>query len=209
MNQMNQMNDRRAEVILAGHEGDRDAVEAARHDPDPAVREAVVGALERLGVLDDEALAGFLTDPDPRVRRRAVEIAADHRSIELFDHLDDPDTSVVEMAAWACGEHEQVSEETLERLITLTTESDDPLVREAATAALGAIGDRRGLTAIIAACSDRPAIRRRAVLALAPFLDEERAMATLLGALEDRDWQVRQAAEDLCHAAGIEIPEQG
>jgi HEAT repeat protein len=202
------MNDRRAAVIIAGHEGDRQTVDQARHDPDPGVREAVVGALERLGALDDETLAEFLADPSPRVRRRAVEIAADRPDTNLRDLLEDPDTSVVEMAAWACGEHERVTDPTLERLMTLATEADDPLVREASAAALGAIGDRRGLDAIIAACSDRPAIRRRAVLALAPFLDEERATATLLDALGDRDWQVRQAAEDLCLAAGLEISEQ-
>ena len=47
----------------------------------------------------------------------------------------------------------------------------DPLVRESSVAALGAIGDDRGLDAILAATGDKPAIRRRAVLALAPFLD--------------------------------------
>ena len=46
---------------------------------------------------------------------------------------------------------------------------DDPLCREAAVAALGAIGDVRGLPAILAATSDKPAVRRRAVIALAPF----------------------------------------
>ena len=41
----------------------------------------------------------------------------------------------------------------------------DPLAREAAVAALGAIGHPDGLPAILAATSDKPAIRRRAVLA--------------------------------------------
>ena len=50
-------------------------------------------------------------------------------------------------------------------------------MREAAVAALGAIGDDRGLDAILAATGDKPAIRRRAVLALAPFVapDHDRA----------------------------------
>ncbi|MFM2046123.1 MAG: hypothetical protein RL383_200, partial [Actinomycetota bacterium] len=37
---------------------------------------------------------------------------------------------------------------------------------------------------------------RRAVLALAPF-DDPRVDEVLRAALEDRDWQVRQNAEDL------------
>ena len=63
-------------------------------------------------------------------------------------------------------------------------------------AALGAVGDRRGLAAILAATGDRPAVRRRAVLALAPFEGPEVDQA-LERARLDRDWQVRQAAEDL------------
>ena len=78
----------------------------------------------------------------------------------------------------------------------------DALVREAAVAALGAIGDERGLDAILAATTDRPAIRRRAVLALAPFVDPAapraaEVAAALQRAAADRDWQVRQAAEDV------------
>jgi len=39
-------------------------------------------------------------------------------------------------------------------------------------------------------------VRRRAVLALAPFEGPE-VDAALTRALDDRDWQVRQAAEDV------------
>ena len=63
-------------------------------------------------------------------------------------------------------------------------------------AALGAIGDERALPAILAATGDWATVRRRAVLALAPF-DGPEVAAALAAALDDRDWQVRQAAEDL------------
>jgi HEAT repeat protein len=89
--------------------------------------------------------------------------------------------------------------EIVERLVELAATADDPLVRESAVAALGAIGDPRGLTAIIAACADKPAVRRRAVLALAPFEGPDVDVA-IENALVDRDWQVRQAAEDLRRA---------
>jgi HEAT repeat protein len=49
---------------------------------------------------------------------------------------------------------------------------------------------------VLAACRDKPAIRRRAVLALAAFEGDE-VEAQLRTALTDADWQVRQAAEDL------------
>ena len=66
-------------------------------------------------------------------------------------------------------------------------------------AALGAIGDERASPAIIAACDRQAAVRRRAVLALAPF-DGDEVEAAIDRALADRDWQVRQAAEDLRRA---------
>jgi HEAT repeat protein len=172
---------------------------------DPSVRATALGALERLGDLADEHLTTAFADPDPAVRRRAASIAARHRRVDLAPLLADADHSVVEMAAWACGEHERADDGVLGTLITLANGSgagSDPLVREAAVAALGAIGDDRGLDAILAATEDRPAVRRRAVLALAPFLDPQHpraadVAAALARAGADRDWQVRQAAEDL------------
>ena len=63
-------------------------------------------------------------------------------------------------------------------------------------AALGAIGDPAGLAAVLAALDDKPAIRRRAAVALAAFEGPE-VEAALTRCLDDRDWQVRQVAEDL------------
>jgi HEAT repeat protein len=70
------------------------------------------------------------------------------------------------------------------------------LCREAAVAALGAIGDPVGLPAVLAALDDKPAIRRRAAVALAAFEGPDVDDA-LRRCLDDRDWQVRQVAEDL------------
>jgi HEAT repeat protein len=81
-------------------------------------------------------------------------------------------------------------------LAVLVVDNDDPLVREAAVAALGAIGDPAGLPAVLRATRDRPTVRRRAVLALAPF-EGAAVEDALAAALTDPDWQVRQAAEDL------------
>jgi HEAT repeat protein len=138
-------------------------------------------------------------DQNPSVRRRAAELAASHSDVDLLPLLADDDVTVVEVAAWSCGEREVVSDAVLRRLIELTTHAIEPLIRESSAAALGAIGDPRGLPAILAACEDKPAVRRRAILALAPF-DGDDVRATVERALEDRDWQVRQAAEDLWRA---------
>jgi HEAT repeat protein len=149
--------------------------------------------MQRLGQSDLEAA---IADPAPAVRRRAALIAANVLTTDLGTLLADTDNTVLEAAAWAAGEHAAPTDHIVERLVHLATESADALVREAAVAALGAIGDERGLPAILAGCRDKPAIRRRAVLALAPFEGPE-VDAALAAALTDHDWQVRQSAEDV------------
>ncbi len=190
--------DRRA-VTIAGHTGDTAVARDGLIASDGTVRAAAIGALERLGSLTDDELRAALADPDVAVRRRACEVAARHRDVDLVPALGDDDPRVVEVAAWACGEHESNRDAVVETLIALASSADDALVREAAVASLGAIGDERAVATIITACSDKPAVRRRAVLALAPFEGDD-VDAAIDRALEDRDWQVRQAAEDLRRA---------
>ena len=185
-------------AAVAGHAGDRATARVLAGHPDPEVRAAALGALSRA---DDTglgpAVARALADEAPAVRRRAAEVAATTAAVPaaaLAGLLDDPDPLVVEAACWALGERQDPA--SVEALVAAAGGHGDPLVREAAVAALGAIGDRRGLPAVLAATADKPAVRRRAVLALAPF-DGPEVEAALRRALEDRDWQVRQAAEDL------------
>ena len=188
---------RRRAAALAGHTGDQTAALAALVDADPGVRATALGALDRLGGLGDAVLVAALTDDSPTVRRRAAELAATRPGVPLLGLLDDADSAVVEVAAFACGEQgEAVAPEVVVRLADLATGHEDALVREAAVAALGAIGAPSGLGAILAATSDKATVRRRAVIALAPF-DGPDVQAALERARSDRDWQVRQAAEDL------------
>lgn len=187
---------RRRATAIAGHTGDIPTALTALQDLDASVRATALSALYRLDALSVDQLVTAFGDPEMVVRRRAGELAARYPGVSLLALLHDVDSLVIEVAAWSCGEHETVNGEVLHRLIHLAGNDDDPLVREASVAALGAIGDERGLPAILAGCKDKPAIRRRAVLALAPF-DGDEADAALAAALVDRDWQVRQAAEDL------------
>jgi HEAT repeat protein len=187
--------DRRRAAAIAGHVGDARTARALAIDDDASVRATAIGALARLGELDTITLNAALRDTDPAVRRRAVELSARRSDVDLIGLLDDRDDSVVETAAWACGER-AAGAEVVERLVSLAERHRDPLVREAAVAALGALGDEAGLPAILTATQDKPAVRRRAVLALAPFQGPA-VDAALQRALGDHDWQVRQAAEDL------------
>jgi HEAT repeat protein len=190
---------RRRAAALAGHEGDGPAAREALRDPDPTVRATALGALERLGQLGAADLEQALVDPAAAVRRRACEAVARRPGGEppsLLDLLGDDDRELVEVAAWASGEREPPEPGAVAALAALVTRHDDALVREAAVAALGAIGDPAGLPSILAALDDKATVRRRAVLALAPFEGPE-VDAALATARDDRDWQVRQAAEDL------------
>lgn len=114
----------------------------------------------------------------------------------LTDRLLDEDDTVVEIAAWAWGERPPAIERAFELILTITTDHADALCREAAVAALGAIGDTRALPTILKATTDKATVRRRAIIALAPF-DGPEVDEALERARSDRDWQVRQAAEDL------------
>lgn len=186
---------RRRAAALSGHTGDIATARRLAADPDPSVRATALGALWRATDLQPADLAAALADPVPAVRRRALELwAASEVDADAAALLHDPDPSVVETAAWALGERPEAAH--VPALASLATEAPDALVREAAVAALGAIGHPDGLAAILAATTDKATVRRRAVLALAPFEGPE-VDAALERARSDRDWQVRQAAEDL------------
>jgi HEAT repeat protein len=215
---------RRRAAALAGHVGDLDTARAHLADPDPGVRATALGAFLRAGGPVADVLT-LTTDPDPGVRRRLAEelgrrvAGADradeeHTGAPAPDEADGPVVDVLrrlvadedpltcEAAAWSLGEVASSHTGDAPHLRATTVPvlidaagHDDALVREAAVAALGAIGDPAGLATVLQATTDRPAIRRRAVLALAAFLGEPGVDEALERATADRDWQVRQAAE--------------
>jgi HEAT repeat protein len=186
----------------AATERDVDQLELLVRDDDARVRAIALAALVRVAPAPTAATTWVAAahDADPRVRRRAAEVAPklgrSARTRTLSELLADDDAWVAEAAAYAIGEHPRPTATAIDALRAAATSHTDALVREAAVAALGAIGDPSTLPAVLAACDDKPAIRRRAVLALAAFEGDE-VEARLRAALEDHDWQTRQAAEDL------------
>jgi HEAT repeat protein len=192
--------DVRFDVIAAGFSGDDITARNGLTHQDPLVRASALRALHRMNHITAEELRTFLQDAEPEVRRTAVECAVTFPDVEVHLFLNDTDIFVAEMTAWCLGER-VVSHFELDALIQATTSHPEAVVREASAAALGSIGDERGLPAILTACNDKPAVRRRAVLALAPFDGDEVRLA-LEHALVDRDWQVRQNAEILISPRG-------
>ncbi len=185
----------RLDAALAGYSGDaKRLLELVKH-PNAPVRSSGLRGLDRAGRLSQAILAQALTDTDPTVRATAAELAAGYPHTELVALLHDEDARVVEVSAFSLGEHEIAEPARIDALSQLSREHKNALCREAAVAALGAIGDHRGLPAILAATNDKATVRRRAIISLAPFNGPE-VDAALAKGLTDRDWQVRQAAED-------------
>jgi HEAT repeat protein len=193
---------RRRRMITAGHSGRGDAARRGLHDPDPGVQAAALGALARLGALTVPDLARALACGHASVRRRATDAALSVRGrgsrstlyALLEASLADPDPLVVVGAAWFLAERRVAG--AVPALAGTARAHDDVRCREAAVAALGAIGRVDGLPAVIAALDDKPTVRRRATVALAGF-DDPRVEPALRRAAGDKDWQVRQAADDL------------
>lgn len=189
-------------MIAAGFAGDLAAVTCERDHLDPTVRIAVLNAMDRLGCLTVADVVVALHDDDGRVRRRALELSTSLKGrgvkttliTALVQALSDPEPLVVDGACWAIGERRAAV--AVATLCDLAKHHTDPRCREAAVAALGAIGSSEGLSTIISCLDDKPNIRRRVVVALASFEGD-----TVDDALDrcrvDHDWQVRQAVEML------------
>jgi HEAT repeat protein len=185
---------RRGDAALAGHAGDEEVARSFLRDPDPEVRATALGALVRMSRATPGDAVAALEDPDPLTRRRACELGAALAGAPFASLLDDPDDMVLEAACYAVGEAGDTL--AVPALVRIASSHTDALCRESAVAALGAIGAEQGLDAVLGALDDKPQIRRRAVSALASFESPE-SEAALRRCLKDRDWQVRQAAEDV------------
>ncbi|HET9730119.1 MAG TPA: HEAT repeat domain-containing protein, partial [Acidimicrobiia bacterium] len=149
---------------------DWEALAKLLRDGDPRVRTLALTTLVRHGPRRESGPAwrDAAHDADPRVRLRAAQLAPQlGRAVScaaLLALLDDDDAWVREAAVHALGEHPRCSTRALDALVRTTISDPDPLLREAAVAALGAQGAPKTLDAVLHACDDKPAIRRRAVL---------------------------------------------
>jgi len=189
-----QANERRVAVSLAGVHGDVEQARLGLSDEAASVRAAALSALLRCDALTSDDVDAAIADPSPLVRRRISELATSSPPGHFERLLDDDVPEVVEAAAFACGEQEIAS--AVRALATIATTHSDALCRESAVAALGVLGLSDGLAAVLHATTDVAAVRRRAVIALSNYegTDVDDALQV---ALSDRDWQVRQAAEDV------------
>ena len=196
---MDSNTENRRKAVLAGHSGDYELANSLLTDDDPKVRGAALSSLEKLGMLSSE----ILENRPPRIE---IDLSRSSRGVQKCNWalqiviplgiLNDEDYLVVETACWAIGEKENPSLDLINKLCLIADSHEEQLCREAAVAALGSIGSPLGLETVLAALNDKPAIRRRAAIALAAF-EDPKVDEALKKSLDDRDWQVRQIAEDL------------
>jgi len=141
-----------------------------------------------------------LSDGDVEIQRESLQLFA-HDELNdpdvlalVVELLGDDDDLVVEGAAFALGEH--LFDDAVVELCEVAASHEDARCRESAIAALGSIGDDRGRATVLNALKDKPAIRRRAIVALSNFEGPD-IEAALDEAGEDRDWQVRSTVTQL------------
>jgi HEAT repeat protein len=203
---------KRADIVDASDRGDWSAVRAALDDASWRVRTTALTQLARAQQSTADDLARFTNSDIADERRVLAQVGIWQPLVDLVALLNDPEPTVCEAAAWALGERHQqanpddpthqqlatvpISDDVLDALHGAAAQHPDHMTREAAVAALGAIGHESSLPTILQASTDRATVRRRAALALVNYSGAEVDEA-LTRLRNDRDWQVRQAAEDL------------
>jgi HEAT repeat protein len=175
-------------------------VRASLDSSEPRRRVLALRAARRRGLLTTDDWRRALVDAEREVRREAASLAARHEPPDaaldegLVAALRDDDPLVVDAAAFALGERGCVT--AVGPLCEVARAHDDARCRESAVAALGVLGDEGGLASVLGALEDKAPVRRRAIVALANFEGPE-VEAALARARDDRDWQVRDAADQL------------
>ena len=146
---------RRRRVTAAGHRGDAVLARRGLADPDESVQVAALGALARLGELTRAtsrraraaARSRCAAGPSRRPRPCAAAGSRSVLPVTVTAALGDPDPLVVVGAAWFLAERRH--RPAVPALARPAAEHDDMRCREAAVAALGAIGDPAGLPAVL------------------------------------------------------------
>ena len=199
--------ERRRQAILARYENselEESEITGFLNDTAAVVREAALATVVKLNLDAEKHIVNAFNDDDHGVRKRAIELVIDLSDNQdyiskILVLLDDSSTFVVETVCWVIGEignnYENVAE-VISKVSQIALTHDDSLCREAAVACLGSLGHIDGLATLLRVLDDKPNVRRRATLALAPFEGPEVEEA-LKRKLKDRDLQTRQAAEDL------------
>lgn len=180
-------------------QGNKDLLRSALSHEHPRARVLAMRGLARGNELTTTQWELLIVDSDPEVRRETLSEMGTRGECpiavgRLVACLRDQDPLVAEAAAFAVGECGVLDGES--ELKWMLAEHEDARCRETAVVSLGLLACDSSRQAIIEALSDKPTVRRRAIVALASFEGSDIDDA-LDAAANDRDWQVRSAVEQL------------
>jgi len=183
---------------------DRDELVALVADPgsfldneDPIVRRMATTALddEEANTLFDR-LVELLDDEEASLRAAAAEklgVCGNRGLVHLSAAQHDEEADVREAVATAYGEISDAS--VIPWLVEVGNDDQDRTVKEAAVAALGAIGSDEAIDPLLEfIAKGPPQVRRRAIAAITVF-DDPRIEPAIQRAAFDRNPGVREAAE--------------
>jgi len=185
-----------------GTDAARDALTALLADPHKSVRQAALDGLAQIqGGVDVGPICALLRDPDLTVQAKAIETIArinDPRAVHhLLDILQDESEYVRRAAVEVLN---QVGNTDAIKDLLGVLRDRDWWVRVRAADALGSIGGPRVVEAALALVKDKDEFIRRCAIEILNTTKtqagEERTLTSLVGALEDVDWWVRERAID-------------
>jgi len=170
---------------------------AFMQDDDATLRRMAITALTPdQADADFDSLKLHVTDSSAAVRAATAEKMGycNERSMDPLETLGhDVDPTVREAVATAYGE--LAIPQAVPWLIDASLDDEDRHVKEAAVAALGAIGDPGAIDALLEIMrGGPPQVRRRAIAAITVF-DDDRIKPAIQRAALDRNPGVREAAE--------------
>ena len=189
-------------------EASRDALTTLLEDQHKAVRQAALDGLAGIGIaVDVGAVCKRLRDPDLTVQTKAVETIVrinDPRAVHhLLDILQDESEYVRRAAVEVLN---QVGNSSAIKDLLEALRDRDWWVRVRAADALGTIGGPKVIEAVLSLIKDKDEFVRRCVIEI---LNSNRAHAgneavfeSLVGALDDDDWWVRERAIDALASMG-------
>lgn len=174
------------------------ALEGQLQDKQRAIRKAALAAIEDMpGERNIALLCGLLQDPDLETRSKAIDLVIKAAHPDTMKHL-------VAVLAHESEDARRAAVEVLNGIADAGTikyllaalEDSDWWVRSRSADALAKIGGPKVMDAVLELVRDPDDNIRRAAIEILNLTKDERSVAHLMRATEDKDWWVRERAAD-------------
>ena len=177
---------------------------------EPTLPEPRTASIVRAGFASDAAslalIHASLIDPSPRARVLALRAGARRDALSTSDWLralGDADAEVRRDALVLLGERDAIDDVLV--AVRQALSDPEPLVVDAAAFALGEHGDLASVDALCQVAAHEDARCREAAVAALGSIGSERALPTIIAALEDKAPVRRRAVVALANFEGDEV----